>query len=270
MVFDERQLAPDRMMQLAAALKPTDIPPMVRLSVLSEEFSDSAGLAQESERLFDTPSAIARIWRSEAWSRSMELSAGETQDPNGRPLRFSWVLLGGDPQHVRIEPLEPDGRSARITLDWQDPPPLPALPESEGAAAATRTTSRVDIGVFAWNGAHWSAPAFVSISFPTHQVRHYSAGPDGSMRLDSVDYDANLRKADYDPSLHWSAPWTDHFLYDASGMTGWERRAHDGRVTLFDAQGQPLDGGPIDYRVERGYQTADLVAGPEESRTPVK
>ena len=73
-----------------------------------------------SERLFDTPQAVARIWRSTAGRRTMILSAEDSRDANGRPLDFTWALLQGDPDKVTIEPLD-DGVRARVTLDWHDP-----------------------------------------------------------------------------------------------------------------------------------------------------
>ena len=131
---------------------------MVRLKVLEETRARQGidyfgeGL---SEVLFDTPSAIARVWRSRAGRRSLLVSAADTVDPNGRRLRFHWALLRGDPARVRITPLGPRGRQARIEVDWQDPQPTPGAPDI--------TSHRVDIGVFANNGTHDSAPAFISI-----------------------------------------------------------------------------------------------------------
>ena len=76
-----------------------------------------------SEQLFDTPAAVARVWRSKAGRRSILVTAAETVDPNGRALAFDWRLLQGDPAKVAIEPLG-DGATARITLDWHDPFPV--------------------------------------------------------------------------------------------------------------------------------------------------
>ena len=102
-----------------------------------------------SEQLFDTPAAIARIWRSRACTRAMTVSAEETADPNGRPLSFEWRLLQGDPARVRITPAE-DGRTARIEIDWHEPFPI--------SKDNPIRSARVDIGVFANNGVHDSAP----------------------------------------------------------------------------------------------------------------
>ncbi len=217
-VFDASQLAPERMVALAAAMRPETIPPMVRLAVEVEDFASAAGLGGLSERLFDTPSAIARIWRSTAWEKRIVVSAAQTRDPNGHDLQFTWVLLRGDPARVQIAPLDPAGTRAQIMLQWQDARPIVAF--GNGPA---RISSRVDVGVFAWNGTYDSAPAILSVSFPTHEVRHYAPDADGLMQLRDIDYDAVGREAEFDPLLHWSAPWRDIYRDDGNHTTGWWR-----------------------------------------------
>lgn len=229
-VFDGTRLRSGRMVGQAAAMRPEDIPPMVRLRVTEEGFRAKAGLASLNERLFDTPAAIARIWRGFEWQRGMIVSAEDTVDPNDRPLTFEWRLLSGDPERVEIVPLGPDGRSARIHIVWHDP--FTEL-VSAGTGEETRRLSRVDIGVFANNGVHDSAPAFLSVSFPAHQRRIYTADGSGAMRLSSVDY-ARARGAHYDPRLYWSAPWADTARYDAQGsLLGWDRTWSNGREAFF-------------------------------------
>lgn len=218
---------PERMIALANALRPEDVPPMVKLTVEAETFSNAAGLAGMSERLYDTPSAIARIWRALEYSQALTLSTAETEDPNGRPLRFEWVLLRGNPKNVRIEPLNPQGSTARIDIDWHVERPItPLLP---------RRTSRVDIGVFAWNGAHYSAPALVSVTFPTHQARVYGKNNGKDRLLLSVDYSKGLESGYVDPLLYWVAEWRDEFGYDESGQINfWTREltAHGTEIAL--------------------------------------
>jgi hypothetical protein len=166
--FDAADLVPGRMVTLAAALRPETIPPMVRLSVLAESFAADGGEGR-SERLFDTPSALARIWRGPEAEKTMTVSAARTFDPNGRPLTFSWVLVRGDPGRVRIEPFGPDEAQARITVLWQDP--------AAGGPAGMPPGARVDIGIFAWNGVHDSAPAFVSVLLPLHEGQRPASRP---------------------------------------------------------------------------------------------
>jgi hypothetical protein len=199
----------------------------VQLQVEVENFRPRAGLADLSERLFDTPSAIARVWRGWEGEKEMIVSAAATRDPSGRDLSFDWVLLRGDPELVQITPLDATGTRARITIGWHDRRPV--------MLRAERLSDRVDIGVFANNGVHDSAPAFVSISFPTHERRDFETGPDGRPRLIAVDYDAAAREARYDPVLHWSAPWRDVLAHDDRGrVTGWTRHFPDGTTEPFD------------------------------------
>jgi hypothetical protein len=231
-VFDRRVLNPARMVALANAITPGDVPPMVLLRVEEEtevvEGRDFFG-AELTERYFDTPSAIARIWRGSGYRRSMVVSAEATRDPNGRPLAFTWTVLRGDPERTRIEVLNPQGTRARITVDWQDPRPVPGLPEIESA--------RVDIGVFANNGVHDSAPAFVSLLLPRHEARVYEAGPDGAMRIASIDH-APAEAAYADPALFPRTGWRDNYIYAPDGTPlGW-LRTRDGAETEYDAEGR--------------------------------
>ena len=217
-----------------------------RLWVEKEDFASSAGLLGRGEQLFTTPSAIARIWRDFAWEREMVVDAGQTKDPNGRPLQFHWRVVRGEPGKVIIEPEDEEGRRARIRIAWHDDY---LVPGQRPGATSSRLTSRVDIAVFADNGVNISAPAFISVVFPTQQQRNYEADEDGAMRLISLDYDAESRGAPYDPILFWSAPWVDRFHYDSEGqLTGWTRD-EGGEKREFDATGQPVSGKSVSYRI---------------------
>jgi len=243
-VFDGDRLRPDKMIATAAAMRFDEVPPMVRLGVESEGFLDSAGLEGATEKLFTTPSAIARLWRGPDWSREMVVSAADTADPDDRPLTFTWAILRGDPARITIEPLDATASRARIRVDWHDDYPAPPL---KLGVSAPRLTSRIDIGVFADNGANLSAPAFISIAFPTHERRTYGPGPDGEPLLLSVDYDAEIRGAIYDPLLFTTAPWSDRMIYDEAGqLQGWERTTPEGQ-TRFAADGRTEDGRTVTY-----------------------
>lgn len=236
-VFESYDINLARMVSLANSIKPGDIPPQVRIRVTAEDIATEGidyfgqGL---SEQLYDTPAAIARVWRSKAWSREITLSAEETGDPNDRALTFDWRLLAGDPDHVRITPSK-DGRTARIGFDWQEPFRI--------SKDNPLTSSRVDIGVFANNGAHDSAPAILSVYFPPDQARVYEPGPDGIPRIASIDYTA--RPEIYaDPTLIARAGWRDEYHYDAQGApSGWTRirgRDSTARAEEFTALGQRI------------------------------
>jgi hypothetical protein len=222
---------------------------MVRLSVLSEDDATEGidyfgeGL---SERLLDTPAAIARLWRSSAYRRSMVVSVEATRDPNGRGLEFVWRVLRGDPARTQIEPLDDQNRRARITIDWQLPRPVPGRPDI--------LSNRVDIGVFARNGVHDSAPSFISIFLPQHEVRRYGAGLDGEMRIESLD--RRVPDGGYaDPVLFPHTEWRDEYRYDPAGTPqGWLRQRSSGTMH-FDAAGKMVmpEGSPVPVRyvVER-------------------
>jgi hypothetical protein len=231
-VFEAYDINLARMVSLANSIRADEVPPQVRIRVLSEDLGREGvdyfgeGLA---EQLFDTPAAVARVWRSSAGRRSITLTAEETRDPNDRPLTFEWRLLQGDPEKVTIEPSE-DGRQARITLDWHDPFRI--------AEDNPLISSRIDVGVFANNGKHDSAPAILSVYCPPDQARIYAAGPDGAPRVVSIDYAA--RPGSYvDPMLIARAGWRDDYHYDADGaLTGWTRTRADGPTPEeFTAEG---------------------------------
>ncbi len=238
--YEAYEINAARMVSLAQSIKPDAIPPQVRIRVASEDLGTEGldffgeGL---SEQLFDTPAAVARIWRSRAFTREITLDAGETADPNGRPLSFEWKLLAGDPAKVRITPA-PDGRSARIALDWHEPFRI-----SEDNPTLTH---RVDIGVFANNGVHDSAPAILSVFFPPNETRVYGAGPDGATRIESIDH-RGRPSGIADPALLPRTDFRDDYLYAPDGTPlGWTRNWGNGALTgtfaaeAFDAEGRRL------------------------------
>jgi hypothetical protein len=236
-VFAPHEIGLARMVSLANAIAPDAIPPMVRIRVLEEDMPrhgvDYFGQGL-SEQFFDTPSAIGRVWRGKEYTRTMLVSAKDTADPNDRPLAFHWRLLHGDPDRVRITPLG-DGTRARIEIDWHEPRPV-----AEGSPI---TSSRVDIGVFASNGVHDSAPAMISMAFPDHETRIYEPGPDGAMRIAAIDHAAPEKVRTYaDPMLMARADWRDVYTYDAAGRpTGWRRIRASG-TTTYDAAGRRIVG----------------------------
>jgi hypothetical protein len=225
--FRRQQLRPAVMMAAAQAMAPSEIPPLVILQVEQESFSREAGLSGSSEQLFDTPSAIARVWRGWDWRREMVVSAADTRDPNGRELEFRWVLLSGDPDRVRIEPLDPSGVRARLVFDWHDAP----FALRPGATP----TARVAVAALAWNGAQWSAPATVSVAFPAHEHRRWESSPGNTPRLAEVDYAGDAGDYGVDPAIWWRAPWRDEAVRDGAGrLLAW-RRHLDGQVTEVPA-----------------------------------
>ena len=239
--FHRDQLAPERMVSLSASLRPDGIPPIVVLEVEEESFLPKAGLAGLSERLFNTPASIGRIWRGPEYTKRMKVTAAATNDPNGRDLEFNWVLLQGDPEKVRITPQGPGSTSAEISINWHD--------TFEIGRGKKRTTNRVDIGVFAYNGAHDSAPSFISIAFPGHQIREYEMRGKYGKRLTRIDYDAEARELYYDPLLFWSAPWSDSMVYAPDGTLSSIWRVDQNGTTVLRDPNHLEDGTPVEYRL---------------------
>lgn len=249
--FSPYEIGLARMVSLANAIRPDTIPALVRLRMLEEEAPvegiDYFGEGL-SEQVFDTPAAIGRVWRGRNYSRTFLVSAADTTDPNGRPLDFHWRLLRGDPDRVRIEPSE-DGRQARITIDWQEPRPI--------ADESPIRSARVDIGVFAGNGAFDSAPALFSMAFPAHETRRYTdrgpgggpdGGPDGQPRIVSIDHADPARAGIYaDPMLMARAAWRDDYAWGPDGrFQGWRRTRPGQPPVTFDADGRLLTAeGPV-------------------------
>lgn len=228
-VFDSKALQPERMVALANSIRPQDIPPVVKLRVL-EDLKATPGRDYLEDNLdevvFTTPSAIARAWRSYAHSRRMVLSAADTVDPNGRSLKFHWVVLRGDPGKVRIETGD-EGRVAEITIDWHD--------KTDIVGGSGMSSSRVDIGVFADNGIWMSAPAFLSVTFPSFQNRVYekASGAEEPV-LVSLDYIVGPQDLYADPMLWPMANWQDTFSHDADGtQTDLTRWYSDGSSSAF-------------------------------------
>jgi hypothetical protein len=273
-VFRASDIDPMRLIGIANALAAEDVPPMPCLAVVGEShprprvayFAD--GL---NEVLFDTPSAIARIWRSVGATRTMTVSAEATRDPNGRPLRFHWRVLRGDPERINIVPVDDTAAAVELTIGWHERRTVPGRPEL--------TTDRVDIAVFADNGRELSAPGFVSIVFPADQRREYEELPQGARRVISVDYaDGERRKRYVDPLIFPRRDWRDRYAYDPNGeMLGWTRERRGKPVEAFtryghrvlerDSLGRPDRAEEIAYPLLRGKNGAFSVGQVPTGRT---
>ncbi len=217
----------------ANSMKADRVPPMATIRMLEEPhlasgvsfFADGLNEAQ-----FDTPSAVARAWRGVEPVRRYVLAAA-AEDPNGRPVKFHWRILRGDPSAIRIKPREVDGSVAEVIVAWQERAPTPERPDVP--------SHRVDIAAFADNGAYLSAPAVFSLAFPSHQRRVYAKGP-GGMRIESIDYRPMRPQLYADPLLWPLRDWRDDYAYDGAGkLVGWSR-TRKSLVTRFRADGQRL------------------------------
>jgi YD repeat-containing protein len=178
-VFRSGDLDVPRMVRAAHAIGPDCLPPMAKLVVVEEteavegrDFFDSG----RSEKLFDTPCAIARVGRSVQYRRKMVVSAADSVDPKGRPLSYHWKVLRGDEDLIRIRPMVPDASRVELQIDYH-----PRRPVAPGAEIES---NRVDIGAFVHNGRYYSAPAFISVCWLDDEARTY----DGSGRVLEVAY----------------------------------------------------------------------------------
>jgi len=241
-VFNSNTLDVDRMVDKAMALRPEAIPPVVRLRVVDEDDDTVPGIdyfeAGPAEKLFDTVSAVARIARATRHERRMTVAAEAIHDANARPLTFVWRLLRGDPERVQIRLLDPEGTQVELRVAWHE------RGDHGGHGVAG---GRVDIGVFAHNGEHDSAPAFITWYFPPNEQRDY----DEDGRIRSVTYRTSGRPEHYvDPARVTPVAWTDHYRYGPHGESlGWERRrgdavdhfTPDGKLVLErDARDRPV------------------------------
>lgn len=252
-VFSAKAIDLAKLVDLANGLAVGDVPPQVQLAVVERDKAragvDFFAPPGMTETLFATPGAIARIVRATRYRRRLVVSAEKTRDPNGRPLRFRWVVLGGDADRIAIEPLDSRGMRAEIRMPWHERRPV--------SAGSKLTTDRVDIGVFADNGKTLSAPAFVTFLFPGDQARTY----DAQNRIKCIDYDKQGYRDRYvDPVIFPARDWRDCYQYDAQGrLLGWnrirggslQRFTPDGaKVTETDDLGRPIRARRVSYKLE--------------------
>ncbi|RVU34107.1 hypothetical protein EOI86_23625 [Hwanghaeella grinnelliae] len=156
-VFDGKQINREKMVRLANSLQIGDIPPMVVLKVLQEsDVSAPAGRGNSKGVVFDTPSAIARAVTTAGEPKSLTVSVEETAGVSDGGLTFHWVVLEGDPAKVKIAPRNAAGTTVEITASWQG--------RHDSTATPGIKSDRIDIGVFAQRGNHFSAPAIISVA----------------------------------------------------------------------------------------------------------
>jgi hypothetical protein len=169
-VFEGKFVNELAMVEAAHALTLDNLPPMVQLRVLAEDepvlgrdyFERGSG-----ELLANTPAVIARIVRGKSYRRRLVVSAERSFDVNGRPLTFSWAILRGDKDKISITPLNKARSVAEIIVPYHDRRPI--------APGSPLESNRVDIGVFANNGTHYSAPGFVTLYTLDSEARTYDA-----------------------------------------------------------------------------------------------
>lgn len=251
-VFQPPELDTLRMVQLAHELTIDKLPAMARIQVIEEDLGVPGGdyfHPHAAEKLFDTPAAVARVYRTSAFRRRIVVDAGSSADLGGRSLRFRWSVLQGDPKRVQIRTLDPKGSRAEIIFEWH---PRTAIPGRDGMQ-----TNRVDVGVFADNGQTVSLPAFVSSFTLANEDRTYVDG-----RIQSIDYGSpGISDRYVDPMIDIPKRWRDEYRYSADlKPLGWVRTlpssapqefAADGRLVVGkDHAGTPTELRTVKYEAE--------------------
>jgi len=244
-VFQGLNLDVLRMVEMAQELTIETLPAMVRIQVVEEDVGVPGRdyfHPYAAETLFDTPAAVARIYRTTAFRRRMVVDAGTSADVNGRPLTFRWVVLQGDPEKVQIRPLRANGARAEIILQWHPRTKIGGLDGME--------TNRIDIGVFADNGQTPSLPAFVSSFTLANEARTYADD-----RIQAVDYGAaGVRERYVDPMIDIPKRWRDEYRYSPTfELLGWQRTSPGSEPQEFAADGRLIvkkddAGTPTDFR----------------------
>ena len=133
-------------------------------------------------------------------------------------------------------------------------------------------SARVDIGVFADNGVHDSAPAIVSLLLPAPRDPPLRARRrTGASRIAAIDH-ADPGKAGLylDPMLMARADWRDDYAYDADGrLAGWRRPARRPRGGLRRRR-PPDPSGPAPTAGPRPPASATGCAAPPPAGLPSK
>lgn len=225
-VFQARDLDTAKLVQMAHALTTNALPPLVLLGVRREtqmipdrDFFDLS----RTEQLFDSPLAVARVFRGAPRTRTLEI---QTRCPR-TDARLHWVVLRGDPSDVGFTPNPTNASLMTLTVAYQPPYRAPA---GDGKSIAT---FRVDIGVIAEADGEYSLPAIISFCFLGNEQRVY--GEDGKIR--SIDY-TRAQTGYADPLLSVARNWKDVYQYDAQGrFTGWQRLRGGQPEEAFTAYG---------------------------------
>jgi hypothetical protein len=157
----------------------------------------------------------------------MVVSAEESADIGGAPLKYHWFVLRGDPEQVQIKLQNEAGSVAEIRIAHHERRPI--------VKGSKLESNRVDVGLFVENAKWHSAPAFVTCFFLDHEKRTY----DEKQRIKSVDYaDAEASQNYVDPLVALPKRWRDEYDYaDDGSLLGWTRIRGDARES-FTADGR--------------------------------
>ena len=226
-VFNAAHLDPEAMVRRAHDLRPDSLPPLAQLKVskedipvLGRDFFDY----RPHQRLFDTPCAVARVYKTIAGSIRFTLDARVSRDLTGKPLSYRWEVLRGDVERILIEKQDANESVVEVTIPWHERRPI--------LSGSKLESNRVDIGLFVGNGEHWSAPAFLSVYFPDNQKRAY----DKQGRPQTIDYTLTHY---VDPLIDNPRNWSDSYRYDDNvSLVGWTRHRKNREPQEFTPEGR--------------------------------
>lgn len=225
------------MVQLANAITTADIPPMVQLTALDDNYNArlgseffetniSNGTNYTTQRAWNTPTSIGRIWRGFDYTKHIRVSAAGSFDVNNHPLTYHWVVLQGDPNLVRILPEDPQNKVVTIEFDYH--------PEKTRFEQGMDMKSNlVVVGAFVNNGSYYSTPGYVTSFTLRNESRSYDSI---THKLNEIAYPQQYTSGGISTNKLWGP---DVFSYDANGnLTGWERRGGpSGRIDYFTPEG---------------------------------
>lgn len=219
-VFNGNNVDTIKLARLAHSIETNSLPPLAPLRVLDDDsaryrpiidYPDSLG-----ERVYDTPFAIARVWRAPSGKRKMSLAVGT---PGDEDITYHWFVGQGDPAKVLIREIDSHGRRVEIEVRYHDP--------RFNTPFGVRS-SRVDVICVADNGTHCSAPSFVTWFFPPNEKREYGIG----MKPIAIDY-ASCATNYVDPEYSPPKDFRDEFIRDDTGALDHVRRTYaDGREEI--------------------------------------
>jgi len=150
---------------MSNAIDPGNIPPMIQMEIVDETYVNN--YEGKTEKLFTTPASICRIFRNMDYTKEITVSTEGSYDINGRALTYHWVVLRGDPEHVRISCLNAEKSTAKIEIDYHPKAVIEGGP---------RETNMVEVGVFVHNGEYYSAPGFITSYTLDNEERTYESG----------------------------------------------------------------------------------------------
>jgi hypothetical protein len=168
-VFEGSWVDEQKMVQTAHDMPLKSIPAMIQLKVIEEDEPVSGKDYFDgplTEKLSDSPAAIARVVRGGNHIRRMVVSAEESFDINKNPLTFHWAVLRGDRERIRTKPLNEAGSRVELLIPNHERRPVEDAP-------LKIESNRVDIGAFVHNGTCYSAPGFVTFFYLDNEARAY-------------------------------------------------------------------------------------------------